>query len=266
MEKRDARTLGREAQQELRNQAIRLRTQNKTYPEIAEALGVYPTTVCRWCRKYQAGGSPAIKLRARGRKAGSGRTLAPAQEQHIKGLIRDRTPEQAKLDFALWNRRAIQQLIEQEFGLPMPIRTVGQYLQRWGYTPQKPLRRAYERNPEAVNRWLKRDYPQIVAEAREQGGEIHWADETGLRSDTQHGRRRSTALISSITNQGKVRFMIHDGGMNAALMIKFMKRLIRDAGRKVFLILDNLRVHPGKAVKQWLVEHRDAIEARYLPS
>jgi hypothetical protein len=179
-------------------------------------------------------------------------------------LIRDRTPEQVKLDFALWNRRAIQQLIEREFGLPMPIRTVGQYLQRWGYTPRKPLRRAYERNPEAVDRWLKREYPQIVAEAGEQGGEIHWADETGLRSDTQHGR--STALISSITNQGKVRFMIYDGGMNAALMIKFMKRLIRDAGRKVFLILDNLRIHHGKAVKQWLVEHRDAIEARYLPS
>ncbi|KKL21878.1 hypothetical protein LCGC14_2441050 [marine sediment metagenome] len=282
MEKRDARTLSREAQQELRNQAIRLRKGNRTYPEIAEILQVHPNTVSKWCQRYKREGADGLKINSRGRKTGSGRSLGSEQEQQLKGLIRDKTPEQLKLGFALWNRRAIQQLIKQEFGLLMPIRTVGEYLKRWGFTPQKPLRRAYEQSPVAVNGWLEQEYPKIVKEAKEQGGEIHWADETGLRSDTQHGRsyspkgktpvvrlpgrRRSTSLISSITNQGKVRFMLYDGGMNANLMIKFLKRLIRDAGRKVFLILDNLRVHHSKVVKQWLLKHMNEIEVHYLPS
>lgn len=206
----------------------------------------------------------------------------PEQEQQLKDLIRDKTPEQLKLGFALWNRRAIQLLLKQEFAIEMPIRTVGQYLKRWGFTPQKPLRRAYEQNSEAVRKWLDEEYPTIVEEAKAQGAEIQWGDETGLRSDTQHGRsyapkgktpvvrlpgrRRSMSLISSITNQGKVRFMLYDGAMNAKLLIKFMGRLIRDAGRKVFLILDNLRTHHSKVVKKWLKEHVDEIELKYLPS
>lgn len=282
MEKRDARKLSPVAQQELRNQALRLRKTGKTYKEIGEALGIYPTSICRWWKKYQAEGTQGIRIKKRGRREGSGRTLSLEQEQELKRLITDKTPEQLKLSFALWNRRAIQLLIKQRIGLQMPIRTVGEYLGRWGFTPQKPLRRAYEKNPVAVKRWLDEEYPKIASEAKEQGGEIHWADETGLRSDSQHGRsyapkgktpvvrlpgrRRSTALISTITNQGKVRFMLYGGAMNASLMIKFMKRLIRDAGRKVFLILDNLRVHHGRVVKKWLKEHGDEIEVHYLPS
>lgn len=282
MDKIDARSIGREAQQQLRRQAIRLRKSGRTHADIAEVVGVHPSTVRTWCKAYEREGTKGIELKKRGRKAGQKRTLSPEQEREVQRLITDKTPDQLKMPFALWTRRAIQGLVHQRWGIEMPIRTVGEYLQRWGFTPQKPLRRAYEQNPVAVQRWLDHDYPTIANRAKEEGAEIHWGDETRLRSDSQHGRsyaprghtpvvrlnakRDSMSLISSITNQGKVRFMTYRGAMNADLLIRFLKRLIKDAGRKVFLILDNLRVHHSGVVKAWLAKHTDQIEIFHLPS
>jgi len=169
-----------------------------------------------------------------------------------------------------------------KYGFWMPIRTIGEYLKRWGFTPQRPLKRAYEQRPEDVERWLSEEYPTIAQRAKSEGAEVHWGDETGLRSDAYHGRsyaprgqtpsitipanRKSVSMISSITNEGKVRFMVFREAMNAKTLITFMKRLCRDAGRKVFLILDNLRVHHAKIVRAWLDEHKEAIEVFYLPA
>jgi hypothetical protein len=171
-----------------------------------------------------------------------------------------------KLAFALWTRHAVQQLIKQMFRITMPIRTVGDYLRRWGFTPQKPVKIAYEQRPAQVKKWLDEEYPAIKARARTEGADIHWGDETGVRSDCQHGRsyapkgetpairlnakRTSLNMISTITNQGKVRFMIYDGTMTVQVLIRFMKQLIKGADRKIFLILDNLRVHHARLVEQ----------------
>lgn len=282
MEKNDARSIGREAQQQLRHQAIRLRKSGRTHADIAEVVGVHPSTVRKWCKIYEHEGAKGVQLKKRGRKVGQNRTLSPEQEREVQRLITDKTPDQLKMPFALWTRPAIRQLIRERLGIQMPVRTVGEYLQRWGFTPQKPLRRAYEQNPVAVQKWLDEDYPAIAARAKQEGAEIHWGDETGLRSDSQHGRsyaprgktpvirlnakRESMSLISSVTNQGKVRFMTFAGAMNSDLLIRFLKRLIKDAGRKVFLILDNLRVHHSKLVKKWLAKNTETIEVFYLPS
>ena len=174
------------------------------------------------------------------------------------------------------------ELVSQETGVDLSIRSVGNYLAGWGFTPQKPTRRAYEQSPAKVEQWLKEDYPAIVEKAKSEDAEIYWGDETGIRSDSQHGRgyapvgktpvirlnarRESTNMISAINNQGKVRFQIYDGTMNGDRLIGFMKRLIKDAGRKVILILDNLRVHHAKVVKDWLEENAEKIEVFYLPS
>jgi transposase len=252
------------------------------YHEIAEILGVYPTTVGRWCRAYRKEGSKAIKVKTRGRKTGACRTLSPGQERQIQKAIVDKEPDQLKLPFALWTRQAVQQLIKHFYSFEMPIRTVGEYLKRWGYTPQKPLRRAYEQNPKAVKKWLDEQYPKIVKRAKIEKAEIHWGDETGLCNDSQHGRsyaprgktpairlpakKERINLISSITNQGKVRFMLYRNTMNSQTLIKFLKRLIKDVGHKVYLILDNLRVHHSKLVRHWLEEHKEQIELFFLPS
>ena len=282
MERVDARKHSPEVQQQLRNQAIHLRKKGWEYGAISEAVGVNVSTVAKWCRAYGKGGAKAIRIQKRGRKNGMKRTLSLDQEAEVRQAIRDRCPEQLKLPFALWTRRAVRQLVKRLFSIDMPIRTVGEYLKRWGYTPQKPLRRAYEQNPKAVQKWLDEEYPAIEAKAKREKAEIHWGDETGLRNDSQHGRsyaprgktpavllpakREHISLISTVTNQGKVRFMVYENAMNAATLIKFLKRLAKDAGRKVFLVLDNLRVHHSKAVKEWLESHKNEIEVFFLPS
>ena len=282
MDKIDARKLSTEAQQALRNQAVRLRKAGKTNKEVAGIVGVHPSTSSSWWAAYQRGGKAALDISKRGREVGEKRTLAADQEAAVVAMITDQRPDQFKLPFALWNRRGVQQLIKAEFGIDMPIRTVGEYLKRWGFTPQKPIRRAYEQSPAKVKQWLEEDYPALTERAKAEGAEIHWGDETGLRSDTQHGRgyaprgktpelaipakRHSINMISSITNQGKVRFMLYRETMNHSVLIRFMKRLIKDSPRKVFLILDNLRVHHARKVREWLALHSDAIEVFYLPS
>lgn len=176
----------------------------------------------------------------------------------------------------------MQQLIRELYGFEMPVRTIGEYLKRWNYTPQKPLKRAYEQNPKAVKKWLEEEYPAIQQKAKKENAEIHWGDETGLCNDSYHGRSyaprgktpairlsakcKRVNLISSITNQGKVRFMIYKNRMNADTFIKFMKRLIKDADRKILLILDNLKVHHSYKARDWLLEHTDQIEVFFLPS
>jgi transposase len=282
MKKTDARKLKPDIQQQLRNQAIRLRKSGRTYQEIAEIVGVHLTTVCRWYKAYEKQGTRAIRMKKRGRKYGTQRTLDADQEKQIKKLIADKAPDQLKLPFALWTRVAVQQLVKQQWAIQMPIRTVGEYLKRWGFTPQKPLRRAYEQSPTAVKKWLDKQYPAIAERAKAEKAEIHWGDETGLSTDAYYGRsyaprgrtpalripakRESLSLISTVTNRGKMRFMIYRGAMNAKTLIKFLKRLIKDAGRKVFLILDNLRAHHSKLIKEWLEEHKDKIELFFLPS
>lgn len=282
MEKIDARKLTTEEQQLLRNQAIMLRKKGKKYREISEITGINPSTVCTWWNNYKREGQKALKIKKRGRELGANRNLTPDQEKEIQRTIRDKAPNQLKFPFALWNRRAIQDLIRSLYSIEMPIRTVGEYLKRWGYTPQKPLKKAYKQNPKAVKKWLEEDYPAIQKKAKQENAEIHWGDETGLCNDSYHGRSyapkgqtpeisvhprcQRVNLISSITNQGKVRFMVYKDRMNSDTLIKFLKRLIKDAGRKIFLILDNLKVHHSHVVRDWLKEHEDEIEIFFLPS
>ena len=282
MEKIDARKLSTEAQQQLRNQAIRLKKAGRTYKVIAEITGVHETTVCKWYKAYIRDGKTAVKIKKRGRPNGSCRTLTPEQEKELQKAIRDKCPDQLKLAFALWTRIAVQQLIKQLWSIDMPIRTVGEYLKRWGFTPQKPLKKAYKQNPKTVKDWLDNEYPEIAKRAKKECAEIHWGDETGLCNDSYHGRsyapRGKTPeiklhprcervnLVSSITNQGKVRFMIYKNKMNSQTLIKFMDRLIKGADKKIFLIVDNLKVHHSYMVRDWLKEHEKKIELFFLPS
>ena len=282
MEKIDARKLSTDAQQQLRYQVIRLRKQGRTHNEISAITGVSRSTCSTWWTLYKNGGIKALKIKLRGRQLGSCRTLSPDQEKILQKNMRDKCPDQLKLPFALWTRLAVQQLIKQLWAINMPIRTVGDYLKRWGFTPQKPLRKAYKQNPDAVKAWLNRAYPGIQKRAKKENGEIHWGDETGLCNDSYHGRsyapRGETPairlhprcervnLISSVTNQGKVRFMVYKKKMNSQTLIKFMRRLIKDSDKKIFLILDNLKVHHSYMVRDWVTEHEDEIEIFFLPS
>lgn len=282
MKKEDARKLSPSAQEEKRKLAIKLWKQGLPQKEVAQTVGTTPQTMSGWVKRYRAEGEKALRSRKRGASVGDSRHLTSEQEKRLQQLITDKSPDQLKMAYVLWTRKAVMELIEQEYKIKMPIRTVGEYLKRWGFTPQKPAKRAYEQNPKQVQAWLDEEYPKIQSRAKHEKAEIYWGDETGVRNDSQHERgyapkgktpvvrlnanRKSVNMISAITNQGKVRFKVFEGTMNANILIEFCQRLMKSTKRKVFLILDNLRVHHAKVFKKWLSEHEDEIEVFYLPS
>jgi transposase len=282
MEATDMRKLSRDARHERRVQVIRLRKAGHTYDEIALTTGLSRTGVFDICKRHEAGGSRALHDAPGGRRVGEKRVLDAAQEATIRKLIADKTPDQLKMAYALWTRGAVAELIESRFGIRLPVRTMGLYLARWGFTPQKPMKKAYEQSPAAVKKWLDTDYPIIAARAKSEGAEIHWGDESGLRSDDVRGRgyapkgetpvirvnskRHGLSVISTVTNKGQMRWRIFDGALNTTILIDFLHRLIKGQSTKLFLILGNLRVHHAKQVKTWLAGHADAIEVFYLPS
>ena len=283
MDKEDARKQTLEQLYERRKQVVRLHKRGMGVMQIVAMTGLSYPTVRSCIDRFDAGGWAAIRPARRGRQRGAGRVLTPAQEQAIQRMIIDHRPEQLKMDFFLWSRAAVMQLIEQECGLKLGVRTVGKYLARWGFTPQKPIKKAYEQRPEAVKAWLDEHYPAIEAKAKAEGGEIHWGDETALVNTDVRGRsyapagetpvaftvgstRQKLSMIATVTNRGKARWMIIDEAFNSDKLIEFLEALIKDAGKKVFLILDNLRVHHSKPVKAWLAERKEQIEVFYLPS
>ena len=267
----------------LRKQAVKLRLKGMPVMKIVEATGLSWPAVRKALDLHEQGGMSALKPAARGKKPGAGRCLSADQEHEICRIICDSRPEQLKMDFALWSRAAVMLLIEQKYGIKLHVRSVGKYLARWGFTPQKTIKKAYEQRPEAVRQWLDEEYPAIAARAKQEGGEIHWGDETALVNTDVRGRsyapagqtpvvyavggtRQKLSMIATVTNQGKTRWMIIDDAFNSERLIEFLEALIKDADKKVFLILDNLRVHHSKPVKDWVAERTDNIELFYLPS
>jgi transposase len=265
----------------LRLRAVRARELGFRCDDIADIFGVASETVSRWWSAYTNGGVDALPGDRTGRPVGSGRTLTSEEEEQIQQWMLEKSPEEHGVPSALWTRRAVAELIEKRLEIKMPIRTVGEYLNRWGFTPQKPKRKSYKQDPEEVRRWLEEEYPAIERRATEENAEIHWGDETGVRSTCQVGRgyapkgetpelkvagnRFSVNMMSTITNQGKVRWMIYTGRMNGALFIVFLQRLLRGAERKLFVIVDHLSVHESAAVAAWLADKTDRIEVFYLP-
>lgn len=278
----DFRSVGSQTRMEIRKQAMKTIASGIKKKVVAEMYGVNINTITNWVKKYTLEGSKGLSDNKRGVKSEDKKLLSKDQEQAIQHMITDVMPDQLKLDFALWTRKAVKELVEREFGVILAINTMGDYLRKWGFTPQKPKKLAYEQCTKKVQKWLDEEYPAIKERAKNEMAEIQWGDETGVRNSNQHGRsyapkgktpvkkhkaqRFSVNMISTVTNQGQVQFMIYSGSMNADRLIEFMTQLIKNKEQKIFLILDNLRVHHSKIVKQWEEENKGKIELFYLPS
>jgi transposase len=283
MDERDFRSIGRPAQEELRRRALVLiLQQGMSQAEAARVVGVQRQTVNIWLQRYRARGADGV-LDGRRVSPRRGKGLLTADEAaKVQGWIRDRTPDQLKLPFALWTSRAVRDLIALRFRKTLGLSTVQLYLQRWGMTPQKPRARARERQPAAIATWLETAYPAIAKRAKAEGAAIYWGDETGISNQDQIGRsyapkgqtpvvirmaRRVTqSMISAVSNRGLMRFMFYEGALNADRFVAFLRRLCKDAGQKVFLIVDNLKVHHAAKVKTWVAAHGHEIELFYLPA
>jgi transposase len=287
MIKVDGRTLNRESLEERRRTIINMKEKGYSTKEITEIVGCSRITVYLLWREWKNVRSKKekaaiVEVKISGRKTGYGRTLSEKQEIIIQKIIIEKYPDQLKFDFALWTRECVQQLIEKQFGITMPIRTVGEYLKRWNFTPQKPKKYAYERNEEDVKNWLEIEYPRIKRRAKRQKADIYWGDETGLNTIDvrgrgyapqgktpvvkQKGKKETVSMVSAITNQGKIHWKIYAGSITAEIFLEFVKQLVKYKRRKTFLILDNARIHRSIILKNWLDKNENKIEIYYLPA
>jgi transposase len=280
MEKVDARSISPSAQEHLRQLAVKAVLDGKKQKAVAQLFAVTPQTISKWVKAYRLGGQGALKSKQKGRPPGG--KLKPWQAAQIAKTVIDHHPEQLKLPFYLWTREAVALLIKRRFGIQLSVWTVGRYLKRWGFTPQKPARRAWEQNPEQVRQWLEKEYPQIRRQAQKEKAQIFWGDEMGLRSDHAVGRsyglkgqtpvimatgqRFSCNMISAITNQGRLNFMVFKKRFTAQVFIEFLRRLLRQNDRRVYLIIDRHPVHRSHKVKDWVEEHEEQLRLIFLPS
>lgn len=281
---KDARSLSADAQEDLRRRVVHAVVQLKMKKaHAARTFCVSRQAIDNWLALQRASGTRGLRARRRGRPLRSG--IARDPERQIVRAIRNRCPDQLLLPFALWTRQAVAELIRARTGRSVSVWTAGRYLARWGMTPQKPVRRAYERDPAAVSRWLKQEYPAIRARAKAEQGLILWGDEMGLRSDDAvgrtysprghtpvvpaSGRRFGCNMISVLSNLGRLWFMVFACRFNAGVFKRFLERLLRATGeRKLFLIVDSHPAHKAASVAAWIAERPERaarIELFFLP-
>ena len=277
----DARALSDDVLEAFRLRALRGCELGFTEVAVADLLGVCRETVSRWWSAYTHGGLAALPQDRTGRPQGTGRTLSEPQAEQIQQRLNAHSPEDLGIPAPLWTRKAVQQLIHQELGITMAVRTVGAYLQRWGYTAKRPRRHAKPQDPEEIRHWLEETYPAIEQRAAQQEAEIHWCDETGVGADEHpacgyalEGEPATLEVprphirmnqIATVTNDGVVRFMTYERTLTAAVFLLFLGRLLRSTAGKIFVIADQLRAHGTPEVMDWLAGHQNRIELYYLP-
>ena len=256
-----------------------LKKKKGTQQKAADLLGLTLNGVQKIWRKYKEYGIRGIASKKRGVQRG--KKIDGKQSAEIRRLIKDKLPDQLKLAFGLWTREAVQQLIKNRFGIELSRWQVGRYLKSWGYTPQKPIARAFEQKPEKVKEWLEKQYPAIKKRATKENAIIYFGDETGMRSDHQAGKsyapkgetpvikktgqRFSLNMISAISNKGHLQFMILDGRFNGEVFITFLKQMIKYSRQKIYFVTDGHPAHKTKMLQEWLAEHKDNIEVFFLP-
>ncbi len=245
-------------------------------------MGVQRQTVNLWVRRRRDLGEDGVLdgLRVSRRRGKGQLTAVPCRQ--VRGWIADTSPEQRKLPFALWTAPGVLELIEERLGIRLGLSTVQLYLRRWGMSPQEPLLWARERARAAIAAWLEQDYPAIAARAKREGAVHFRGDETAVNFQDQtgrgwalkrqtpvvtcHARRFGGSMISGVSKRGPMRYMLCAGALNADLFLTFLRRLIKDAKQKIFLIVDNLTVHHARKVKAWVAAHSQKIELFYLPA
>jgi transposase len=290
MKMQNIRTLSQEAKMLIRQRAVLcVVEQKKSWDEVISIFGIARSSLAKWLKAYRMYGENGLKIKNKvGRPSSTISKLKPYQCASMVRIITDNTPDQIKMPFMLWDRKSVQHLAKEKFGILLSLPTIGRYLKKWGFTPQRPLSRSFEKNPKAVTRFLQEEFPAIRQQAKQENGEIHFLDEMGLKNNVHHyirgyskkgqtpvigktGKRLSINMISTISNNGKMRFMTYDGSMDRDKFITFLKQLIKanqkyGNKKKIFLIADNLKVHKAYKVQDFIKENKDKIEIFFLPS
>jgi transposase len=275
---KDARALDHATLTELRRRGVQAVQSGEDPAHVAEVLGVNIRTVFRWLAQYRRGGWGNLDARKRGGRPAKldGRAL-----KWIYQTVANKNPQQLHFPFALWTAAMVQTLIADKFDVQLSHSSVCRLLNQLGLTAQRPLWRAYQQDPQAVKHWLETEYPAIRHRARREGAQIFFADEAGVRSDyhsgTTWGKRGKTPvvsgtgarfganLISAISAQGELRFMLTKGRVTAAVFIEFLKRLLVNATKPIFLIVDGHPTHKAKSVAKFVASRAGKLALFFLP-
>jgi transposase len=277
--KRDGRKLDHKTLEELRLMAMERLSEGERPAEVMRSFGFCRTTIYKWQRLAKSRkGLEALRSR---KGSGRPRTLSPAQEGRVLGWINGRDPRQHGFDFGLWTRQIAAQLIEDKFGVRLSLASTGQLLARLGLTPQKPLQRAYERDPQAVAAWKTFVYPKLAARAKRRGGEICFWDESGFSANAVQGRtwgrkgqtpviavpgkRQTVSAASAVNAKGAFWFATYKGGLNAELFTGMLELLMRRRRKPLFLVLDSLPAHKAKTVGDYVESTKGKLELHFLP-
>jgi transposase len=278
MMKQDGRALDHKTLEELRIRAVQSVEAGESPEDVIRTLGFGRTVIYNWLAKYREGGIDALRA-----KAISGRPskMTGKQLQWVYKTVTSKNPLQLRFEFALWTRAMIREVIREKFGVRLSEVSVGRMLRKLGLSPQKPLRRAYERDPELVETWRKKQFPEIRRLAKKERATLYFSDEAGVRSDFHAGttwalkgqtpivpatgQRFGMNLISAISPRGDFRFMTVEGRMNAEKFIEFLKRLIHNAPRPVFLIVDRHPSHRAKKVLAFVQSTEGRLRLFFLP-
>jgi transposase len=276
--KQDARRLDHRTLTELRKRAVASVQEGQPPAQVAKAMGVTRAAMYGWLAKYRRGGWGALDARKRGGRPPKldGKALA-----WVYSTVTMKNPLQLKFTFALWTARMIGELIQQQFGVRLSKASVCRLLAQLGLTPQRPVWRAYQQRPEDVERWLATEYPQIRRLARRENALIFFGDEAGVRSDhhagttwapkgrtpvvSSTGARFGLNLISAVSAQGEFRFMVTPGRVGARVFIEFITRLLHNADRPIFLIVDGHPAHKAAAVRKFVASLNDRFRLFFLP-
>lgn len=277
---KDFRSLGPDAQTQLRLRAVNAVLNGMKEVDAAKVFSVTAESISRWMRRVSEGGWEALMAKPRGTHKTEG-ILSKDEQSWTAAAIRDYTPQEFDLPYAQWTREAVAKLIEREIGKVMSPRTAGRYLARWNYTPHKPVRRSYEKDPAKKDRFLHRQFPAIARSAREHGAVLVWVDEIGFSSTDTRGRsyaprgedaiigasgkRFGCNAISGVTVEGRALTMVFTGSFTAEVFIAFLEMLIGSFHRIVYLLADAHPVHKSQLVQEWLQDHEDKIKMFDLP-
>ena len=275
----DARKLDHKTLTELRKRAIASVHQGQNPDAVARALGVNLRSVFRWLALYRSGGWGKLDARKRG---GRPPKLDAQALKWIYDTVLGQSPLQLKFPFALWTAAMVRDLIAKHLGVHLSHSSVCRLLGQMGLSAQRPLWRAYQQDPEAVRRWKEEDYPKLRSRARRLGAQIFFGDEAGVRSDfhsgTTWGRRGHTPIVSStgarfrvnmisaISAQGQLRFMLTEGRVTASVFLEFLKRLMANVSAPIFLVVDGHSTHKAKSVRRFVEAQGGRLELHYLPA
>ena len=278
--KRDGRALDHATLEEFRLLALRRVREGEKPSAVVKSLGMNRTSIYRWLKAAAGRGKGERALAARP-ATGRPTKLTAAQQAQVFRWINGKDPRQYGLDFGLWTRQIAATLIEQKFGVRLGVTAVGRLLSRLGLTPQKPLQRAYQRDPQAIERWQRETYPGIAAAARQSGADVYFWDESGFRADTVHGKtwavkgktpviqrpgqRQSISAASAVNAKGGFWFATYQGALNAELFIELLKKMMKGRSKPVHLVVDGLPAHKKLNVREYIASTRGKLTMHVLP-